>query len=541
MPLYVSIKTNLILTILVVGLLGLGLALASTSVYRDVILDYKRQALVDLVKIKTRDKMNELEEYSRDLGNSLKTSTTFRQALGHDDSEALHDALEQQFHQYFVTANILRLERLVVFSTDFQILAESSADNTTLEHAGSVCPELIEQAEQRQGASRLQILATLCNNNGRPYYTVLLPLGGLNPNGYLEVVTAPPPSLSPIEDELGMPVQIRLPGGNLLYRSQQWPESRNNGLIARYRLNTTNRHEPALLIEIYDDTHQMYQELQHTRNIILLLSAIVIALVTAVALFLLRRTLIRPLQMLNSHLQRLHGNNKLLGEPIVLRSNIIEVNQLVDDFNLMAGELHDLYGRLERMAYTDPLTHLPNRGLFNNYIDNLLNEYNGSGQRFALFLIDLDEFKLVNDEFGHEAGDMLLCEIASRMDNVLRTPTLTDNKGISLADIANHDLLVRLGGDEFAVVLPDIKSNEQVDEIAKKLTAATRSLIKIHNTPVTSHLSIGIAIYPDDGNGRTSLLHRADVAMYNAKKHKLDYCFYHNNMTESRTSRHQPD
>ncbi|MDZ7661777.1 diguanylate cyclase domain-containing protein [Thiohalophilus sp.] len=537
MPFYVSIKTNLILTILLVGLLGLGLALASTSVYRDVILDYKRQSLVDMVEIKTRDKMNQLEEYARDLGNSLKTSTTFRQALDNDNFEALHGVLEQQFHQYFVTANILRLERLVVFSIDFETLAQSSAENTTLEHPGSVCPELIEQAEQRRGAARLQILATLCNNDGHPYYTILLPLGGLNPNGYLEVVSAPTPSLSPIEDELGMPVQIRLPDGNLLYRSQQWPASRNNGLIARYRLNTTNRHEPALLIEVYDDTHQMYQELQYTRNMILLLSAIVIVLVTAVALFLLRRTLIRPLQMLNSHLQRLHGNNKLLGEPIASRSNIIEINQLIDDFNLMAGKLHDLYGRLERMAYTDPLTHLPNRGLFNDYIDYLLNEYRDRGQRFALFLIDLDEFKLVNDKFGHEAGDMLLCEIASRMDNVLRTPTLTDNQGISLADITSHDLLVRLGGDEFAVVLPEIESIEQVDEIAKKLTAAIWPSMDIHNTTVTTHLSIGIAIYPDDGNGRTSLLHRADVAMYHAKNHKLDYFFYHHQMTESRTSR----
>ncbi|TDY04116.1 GGDEF domain-containing protein [Thiohalophilus thiocyanatoxydans] len=531
MPLYVSIKTNLVLTIFLVGLLGLGLALASTSIYQDVILDYKRQSLVDLVEIKIRDKMNELEEYAQDLGNNLKISTRFRQALGNNDTTALHDALAQQFHQYFVTANILRLERLLVFSPDFEPLAESSAENTSLKHPGAVCPGLVEQAEQRRGAERLKILATLCNNNERPYHAVLLPLGGLNPSGYLEIVTAPTRSLSPIEDELGMPVQFRLPDGELLYRSPQWPESRDGGLVARYRLDTTDHQESALLIEVYDDTRNMYQQLQQTRNTIMLLSAIIIALVTAVALILLRRTLIRPLQVLNSHLQRLHGDNKLLGEPITSRSNIIEVNQLIDDFNLMAGELHNLYGRLERMAYTDPLTHLPNRGLFNNYIDYLLNEYSDSEKRFALFLIDLDEFKRVNDEFGHEAGDMLLCEIASRMNNILRTPTLTDNKGISLVDIANHDLLVRLGGDEFAVVLPDIKSNEQVDEIAKKLTTAARAPITIHKIPVVTRLSIGIAIYPDDSNGRTGLLRRADVAMYHAKNHKLDYCFYHHEMT----------
>lgn len=536
MRMQLSIKTNLILTIVVVGLLGLGLALTSSSIYRDVVLDYKRQSLVDLVEIKTRDQMRKLEEYAQDLGNSLKSTNSFRQALGSNDTAALHDELEQQFHQYFVTANILQLERLVVFSTEFELLAASSAENTTLKQPGAVCPELIERARQRQGAARLQILATLCNNTSHPYYTVLLPLGGLVPKGYLEIVTVPTSSLSPIENELGLPVRIRLPDGTHLYHSAQWPESRDNGLIARYRLKTTDERESALLIEVYDDTKQMYQDLRHTRNMIMLLSAIIITLVTLIALFLLRRTLIQPLQTLNTQLQRLHSDRKLLGKPIKSRSNIIEVNQLVDDFNLMAGELHHLYARLERMAYTDPMTRLPNRGLFNDYIDYLLSEYNGSGRRFALFLVDLDEFKRVNDEHGHEAGDMLLCETASRMNAVLRTPSLSDNNGISLADITNHDLLVRLGGDEFAAVLAEIENDEQIDDIAKKLIAATQPPVQLYNTSLTIHLSIGIAIYPDDANGRASLLRQADAAMYHAKNHKRDYCFYHHAMMDTRTS-----
>lgn len=530
-PIRLSIKTNLVLTILVVGLLGLGLALISTSVYRDVILDYKRQSLAELVALKTHDRLLQLEEYSRDLGNSLKRSPDFQQALANDDRRVLEQELEQQFHQYFVTANILRLERLVVFSPDFKPRAQSSAENTTLEQPGSVCPELVEQAAARQGAARLQILATLCNNHGRPYYAILLPLGGLVPRAYLEIVTAPTPSLSPIEKDLGMPVRIRLPGGPLLHRSQHWPESGNNGLIADYLLQTTRGGETALRIEVYDDTREMYADLGRTRNTLLISSAIIIALVILVALFLLRRTLVRPLDILNKQLQKLHSNNKPLGEPITAQSSIIEVSQLVDDFNQMAAELHQLYSRLERMAYTDPMTRLPNRGLFNDYIEYLLEQYQGSSRRIALFLIDFDEFKRVNDEYGHQAGDILLCELAERMNSVLRTPPLSDSTGISLANIASHDLLVRLGGDEFAVVLTEVEDTAQVEEIARKLVDSAQQPVQIDNNSMTIRLSVGIALYPDDGDARACLLRHADTAMYHAKQRGLDYSFYRPSMT----------
>jgi diguanylate cyclase (GGDEF)-like protein len=470
------------------------------------------------------------------MGNSLKKSPKFRQALNNGNSDALTAELQQQFHQYFVTAHVLRLERLIVLSADYQPVASASAGNTTLGGSGPACSSLHERARQRQGAQRLQIISILCNNDGRPYHSVLMPLGGLVPRGYLEVITSPVPSLKPIEQELGMPLSVRLPDGDTLYRSNEWPDNGDNGLIARYQLQTSTGNDVALLIEAYDDTRQMYTELARTRNTLLLSSVLVITVVILVALVLLRRTLIHPLEVLNRKLQQLHGDNKSLGEPIQASSNIIEVNQLVDDFNRMSLELHNLYARLERMAYTDPMTRLPNRGLFNNYIDYLLGEYHASGRRFALMLIDLDEFKRVNDEHGHEAGDMLLCEAAARMNSVLRTPSIVGSQSFSLAQIANHDLLVRLGGDEFAVVIPDFDTAEQLEDIAAKLVEATCQPVRLYNHPLTIHLSIGIAIYPDDGSGRTSLLRRADSAMYHAKNHGRDYCFYHHGMIDSRTA-----
>lgn len=533
-----SIKTSLILTILLVGLLGLGLALTSTTVYRDVILDYKRQSLSELLAVKTADHLDKLKEHATEMGNSLNTSQRFRQALARQDIAALSAALRQQFHQYFVTAHVLRLERLIVHSADYVPIASASSRNTTLTRDGAACPSLTHEAASRQGPKRLKIISTLCNNNGVPYFSLLLPVGGLVPKGYLEIITSPVLSLKPIENDLAIPLCIRLPDGEILYSSNQWPDNRENGLTARYELPTSNGQNIALIVEAYNDTREMFTELVRTRNSLLLSSAFIIALVIFFALTLLRHTLIRPLEILNHKLQLLHNDNSSLGEPIHAPSNIIEVNQLVDDFNQMSAELHNLYGRLERMAYTDPMTRLPNRGLFNDYVDYLLAEYNNTGRYFALLLIDLDEFKQVNDEYGHEAGDILLCETASRMNSVLRTPSAAGHNGVSLAEIADRDLLVRLGGDEFAAVIPAIVNAQQIEEVARKLVEATRQPVQLYNTPLTIHLSIGIALYPADGSGRTSLLRHADSAMYHAKNHGRDYCFYDHSMNDNRSSGH---
>ena len=330
-----------------------------------------------------------------------------------------------------------------------------------------------------------------------------------------------------------MPVQLRLPDGSSLFHTKEWPESSSNGLIATYQLKTTFQKETAIFIDAYDDNTQMYADLKHTRNTLLLISTAIIGMVMLVALYLLRRTLVRPLDVLNKQLQRLHTNNKLLGEPINVRSNIIEVNDLVDDFNLMAAELHDLYGRLENMAYTDSMTKLPNRGLFNEYVDYLLEVYHD--QSHALFLIDLDNFKTVNDRYGHEAGDILLCETAKRMNSVLRSPRFSEINGISLADISGYDLLVRLGGDEFAVVVPNIQTRQEVEETAEKLVTISREPIRLNKETASISVSIGIALYPDDGLDRSTLLRHADTAMYQSKNQGLGYCFHRQDEQDTAT------
>lgn len=154
---------------------------------------------------------------------------------------------------------------------------------------------------------------------------------------------------------------------------------------------------------------------------------------------------------------------------------------------------------LRRLAFTDPLTGLGNRALFNEELRRACSS--GGPQHAALLLLDLDDFKEVNDVYGHQSGDRMLIELARRIRGVIR----------------NDDIVARIGGDEFVVIIPD---GCDADSIAERLVDLSRRPIDVGGVQITPSLSIGIARSGTDCPGRDSgedLLRRADIAMYAAK------------------------
>lgn len=154
-------------------------------------------------------------------------------------------------------------------------------------------------------------------------------------------------------------------------------------------------------------------------------------------------------------------------------------------------------------AYYDPLTDLPNRRFFEEQLKEQIALFKRNKQKIAVLFIDLDDFKKVNDQFGHQIGDLYLCQFANLIKNQLR----------------ESDILARLGGDEFVIKLPDIKSEEIVKEYCQLL------LFKLESTPIsieknlfTIRMSLGHAIYPDDGLVASSLIECADRRMYKIKQ-----------------------
>jgi len=241
-------------------------------------------------------------------------------------------------------------------------------------------------------------------------------------------------------------------------------------------------------------------------------------------LYVLEKTTLQPLNNLAQQLRRVGSNKDHLGEQVVT-GGIAEIRELGEDFNQMARELDRLYGSLEHMAFTDPLTNLPNRARFRDTLEESVRQYTLAHQPFALFLTDLDRFKAVNDTLGHQIGDLLLQEVSTRLRSVLResdTVARLDNETILGLE---GKMVARLGGDEFAAILPRVSSIDDASAVARKLLLSMQEPFLVRGHLISIGISIGIALYPQHGEDIDTLMQRADAAMYFAKNNQCGLAF----------------
>ncbi|MFV9615249.1 MAG: EAL domain-containing protein [Gammaproteobacteria bacterium] len=164
--------------------------------------------------------------------------------------------------------------------------------------------------------------------------------------------------------------------------------------------------------------------------------------------------------------------------------------------------------KVQLLAYRDTLTDLPNRLLFADRLEQSVVRAERSRTSMALMLVDIDDFKLVNDSFGHDAGDKLIKAVAQLISKSLR----------------RADTVARLGGDEFAVIIEGINCPEDAISIADNLTTILEHNVRLDDQETYTSASIGIAIYPDDGKDARTILKNADTAMYRAKENGR-HCF----------------
>lgn len=233
-------------------------------------------------------------------------------------------------------------------------------------------------------------------------------------------------------------------------------------------------------------------------------------------------------------IRRLPGGAEL---PILMVTSLDDENAIVQAFAAGATDyitkpvhftvLKERVGRLIKasraearartLAFADALTGLPNRARLTQEMGLALNQATINNERIAVFFLDLDNFKNINDSLGHQVGDLLLKAVADRLRSSVR----------------RSDFIARLGGDEFTVILRRVESEEVVATVARNiLVALSEPFVFIHKRMMVS-TSIGISLFPDHGADVSSLLKHADLAMFKAKETKNQFCFYQDGMEDA--------
>ena len=190
---------------------------------------------------------------------------------------------------------------------------------------------------------------------------------------------------------------------------------------------------------------------------------------------------------------------------------IIEAARDITEHIHLTHKLQEQSKQLRHQAHHDYLTGLSNRALFMDRLEQTIKDAKRNNTKAALFFLDLDHFKEINDTFGHKIGDEVLKEVSNRLTKSVR----------------ENDVLSRLGGDEFTIIMKDAHSNDDITTLANKIKSSFEAPLMINSHILNLSTSIGISIYPNQGESAEDLLQYADIAMYVAKTNgKNTFEFY---------------
>jgi len=224
-------------------------------------------------------------------------------------------------------------------------------------------------------------------------------------------------------------------------------------------------------------------------------------IIFAILYFRLNTLLVQPLKQFIGLIQEIIGKNDM-AKRVSLNTKILEVKNIENYFNKMLDSIQSYYEKLQELSDRDYLTGLYNRRKFEEFLSYEIGRSLRHQHKFAVLMIDLDNFKYINDTYGHAAGDLVLKSVTEIFGTNLR----------------NADILARLGGDEFAVILPETPYENGYVVVEKLRAQLEATPISLMSDQITLTASFGIAEYPEQGDSIESLLTGSDIAMYKAKR-----------------------
>ncbi len=519
---------------LFMSLMSMILVVTAWEVYRDSALKIQQQSLQEVLERETKRSLQQLQQTIHHMAISSQQSADFRQALVDENIEQLSGLLDEQFQRQPVTSGEINLIQLYAYSKDFEVQAWSKNGPFARGELGIICQDMAEVAKQRQGVEQLKTQTGMCQWRGQSFLSVIVPVGGIRHQGYLQLVVDPLLNLAAMEAFLEMPIRIKRANGSVVYRSQDWHagDEGKTHVSSNYRLKS-DAGQPLAEVTMQRELSQFNQNLTASRNQLMLLAGIVTLIMLGIVLWVLHISTVRPIRKIISQLNKVRNDKHQLGQAVSLSGNA-ELRELVHVFNDMGQELAKAYDEYETLAFTDQLTALPNRVLFLDRLSQIILLSQRKGEKFGVMLLDLDGFKEINDTLGHDVGDELLKQIAERLQRIIRASStiarVVENNVVTGSENITPSLeestIARLGGDEFAILLPNLSSVEGAITVAKRVTETLEASVEIDGNMIVVAATLGISMFPEHGENGEALLRRADVALYVAKHLHNDFSVY---------------
>jgi|GEM_PF-5119668 len=256
-----------------------------------------------------------------------------------------------------------------------------------------------------------------------------------------------------------------------------------------------------------------------------------IVLAALVLAYIISRSILLRIRLMVSTLKHIAKGDGRMQSRIRLNGAADEMAELAHWFNTFLEKLErvttESTAEIKRIAYTDALSGLPNRRKLIESISEVIEEDTDTTGKMALFFLDLDNFKPINDQYGHEMGDELIRQAANRLQ------VIVDSINLKAESVRHHASVGRLGGDEFMVILPNAEGRETNEIIARRLIDTLLDVFNLQGTKVQIGVSIGISQYPEDATSRGKLMDCSDAAMYESKRAgKNTFRFYETAMHE---------
>jgi diguanylate cyclase (GGDEF)-like protein len=499
----ISIKSFAISVTFFVGIIAIIVLFVAGNYLKESALLAQSKSLSRIIEVASDETLrqihNEALNFGNDLQNRAQTRRAIEQLLHSNQSDFLVGILDEPMRMGAVGLDKFELVKMRIYDVDMNFLCEGTEGEPGLPR--KIPASLLSKVQNRNAIERLKNAESFWTFLGKPYYSLLIPIGGLHPSAYLELVIDPSFNFPQLAALANMPVSVFDVKGREIFQSEN--NLRMNELMkvdVEYMLKADSGEHLYRIIGV-EKNQQFNDDIQNLRMKVVSLLLVMTIAVMLFVLWVFNKYISNPIHQLNGDIDRYFTEGKL--HITTSLRNIREFHLLIESFSIMADRIRTNMAELQEFSYVDGLTGIANRRAFDSALILEWRRAQRDRTEIALLMIDVDHFKLYNDYFGHQEGDDCLHKVATVIAQVATRP---------------GDLAARYGGEEFVALLPStsldgalVIANAMIDGVAELKIPHPKS-----STSEFVTLSIGVAT----SNGLFNidqLLKSADLALYRAK------------------------